>query len=116
MTLQEFIQNTLTAYNLEYKVEDVSKYLYDKAREIREGKSVVAVDDETVKEWIINYDPAALEAKRKEKAQKHATEQMEVAITNKEIETKRKGLEEQRKAKVEKEDKDYEQIDMFSFL
>ena len=87
MTLKEYIEKVLQEYNLNHKELDVERYINSKARDHAVG-NVAVIDDETIKEWIINYDPKAIETEAKEKAQKQATEQMNVAIRNKEIKEK----------------------------
>lgn len=57
MTLNQFIKETLQAYSLKFEEQDVERYIYRKAREECKGSSI-AIDDETIKEWILNYDPA----------------------------------------------------------
>lgn len=57
MTLLEFIQNTIKAYSLKFNENDVKRYIMEKARAECQGSSI-AIDDETIKEWILNYDPA----------------------------------------------------------
>ncbi len=57
MTLMEFIQDTLKAYSLKFSENDVKRYIMEKARAECQGTSI-AIDDETIKEWILNYDPA----------------------------------------------------------
>lgn len=57
MTLMEFIQDTLKAYSLKFSENDVKRYIMEKARAECQGSSI-AIDDETIKEWILNYDPA----------------------------------------------------------
>lgn len=65
MTLMEFIQNTLKAYSLKFSENDVKRYIMEKARAECQGSSI-AIDDETIKEWILNYDPAKAPAPKAE--------------------------------------------------
>lgn len=73
MSLKEFIENVLKEYEMEYKPEDVEKYIISKARDMA-VKNVAAVDDETVKDWIVNYDPV----------QKHSPEAQKIIDNKKE--------------------------------
>lgn len=111
MTLKEYIEQVLKDYNLKHTVLDVERYLNNKARDQAVG-NVAVIDDETVKEWIINFDPAAIEAEEKAKAQKHATEQVKVAVKNKEIKEKQEPKPEPKKEEVKKD----EQISLFDLL
>lgn len=105
MTLTEYINETLKAYNLKFKASEIEGYLYDKAREVKKGNCAV-VDDETVKEWIINYDPEKRGKSWAEKAaEKKATEEEKVEQPKPE-----------KKVKPKKEEKKDDQINIFDFL
>ena len=97
MTLNQFIKETLQAYSLKFEEQDVERYIYRKAREECKGSSI-AIDDETVKEWIINFDPA--------KEEKPApTPKVEA-----------KTVEKPKPTKPKKEKKNDEQISIFDLL
>ena len=110
MQLDEFIKKVLEDYKMNYSVAAVRGYVVTKAKELAK-QNVAVVDDETVKDWIVNYDPKALEEEKKVKAQNHATEQMNVAVKNKEIKEKQEPKPEPKK-EVKKDD----QISIFDLL
>lgn len=98
MTLTQFIQDTLKAYSLEFKENEVERYIMQKARAECKGSSI-AIDDETIKEWILNYDPAKAPAPAP-KAEVKAVEKPKPAP----------------KPAPKKEKKNDEQISLFDFL
>ena len=110
MQLNEFIKKVLEDYKMNYSVPSVEGYIVSKARALAK-QNVAVVDDETVKDWIVNYDPKALEEEKEAKAQNHATEQMNVAVKNKEIKEKQEPKPEPKK-EVKKDD----QISIFDLL
>lgn len=110
MQLDEFIKKVLEDYKMKYSVSEVHSYVVKKAKE-KAKQNVAVVDDETVKDWIVNYDPKALEEEKKAKAQSHANEQMNVAVKNKEIKEKQEPKPEPKK-EVKKDD----QISIFDLL
>lgn len=110
MQLDEFIKKVLEDYKMKYSVSEVHSYVVTKAKEMAK-QNVAVVDDETVKDWIVNYDPKALEEEKKAKTQSHATEQMNVAVKNKEIKEKQEPKPEPKK-EVKKDD----QISIFDLL
>lgn len=58
MSLITFIDRILTENNmLQYPVEDVEEYVFEKAKEEANGESSIGIDDETVKKWILDYTP-----------------------------------------------------------
>ena len=110
MQLDEFIQKVLDDYKMKYTVASVHGYVMTKARALAK-QSVAVVDDETVKDWIVNYDPKAVEEEKKAKTQARATEQANVAVKNKEIKEKQEPKPEPKK-EVKKDD----QISIFDLL
>lgn len=110
MQLNEFIKKVLEDYKMNYSVPSVEGYIVSKARALAK-QNVAVVDDETVKDWIVNYDPKALEEEKKAKTQSHVTEQMNVAVKNKEIKEKQEPKPEPKK-EVKKDD----QISIFDLL
>lgn len=110
MQLNEFIKKVLEDYKMNYSVPSVEGYIVSKARALAK-QNVAVVDDETVKDWIVNYDPKALEEEKKAKAQSHANEQMNVAVKSKEIKEKQEPKPEPKK-EVKKDD----QISIFDLL
>lgn len=65
MTLKEFVNKTILENNLQFKVDDVVDNINKKAKEYLGGKNG-AIDDETIKNWIINYKPDNVEVKETE--------------------------------------------------
>lgn len=58
MSLTTFIDRILTENDmLQYAVEDVKEYVFEKAKEEANGESSIGIDDETVKKWILDYTP-----------------------------------------------------------
>lgn len=110
MQLDEFIKKVLEDYKMKYNVAAVHGYVVTKAKELAK-QNVAVVDDETVKDWIVNYDPKALEEEKKAKAQARTTEQANVAVKNKEIKEKQEPKPEPKK-EVKKDD----QISIFDLL
>lgn len=110
MQLNEFIKKVLEDYKMNYSVPSVEGYIVSKARALAK-QNVAVVDDETVKDWIVNYDPKALEEEKKAKTQSRVTEQMNVAVKNKEIKEKQEPKPEPKK-EVKKDD----QISIFDLL
>lgn len=56
MTLNEFIEKVKSENNITYETEDILDQITDKAKEHLNGKDG-GIDDETIKEWILNYNP-----------------------------------------------------------
>ena len=56
MTLIEFIEQIKKENDIAYKTEDIEKQIMDKAKKQLNNKDG-AIDDETIKEWILNYNP-----------------------------------------------------------
>lgn len=110
MQLDEFIKKVLEDYKMNYSVPSVEGYIVSKARALAK-QNVAVVDDETVKDWIVNYDPKALEEEKKAKTQSHVIEQMNVAVKNKETKEKQEPKPEPKK-EVKKDD----QISIFDLL
>lgn len=103
MQLTEFIENVMKTYGMTHPVKDVQQFINNKARALAVG-SVAVVDDDTVRDWIINYDPS----EKEQKAREHATKQMEVAQRNKDIPKSEPHP-------MKKEQKQNEQISLFDF-
>lgn len=61
MELKKFIDKVLIENNLNYDSKKVKDYITDKAKLEAKGASSIGISDETVREWIIAYDPNAKE-------------------------------------------------------
>lgn len=61
MTIQEFIKQTLDAYDLKHDPAAVLEQIKNKARS-QAKNGVAAIDDDTVKDWILSFDPNAKKA------------------------------------------------------
>lgn len=68
MTLNEYIENIKLEQTLNFDTNKCNTYVTDKAREL--GGNCVAVDDETVKQWIIEFANKPQEEQVKKKAEK----------------------------------------------
>lgn len=78
MTLREFIDKLKFENNIEYSAEEMENYVTDKARDLLHNRNG-AVDDETVKAWILEYSPE----KESEEKQERATKKFEKAQEDK---------------------------------
>lgn len=56
MTLDDFIAQVLAEYGLPFQASLVRSYVVDQARKVA-TRNVACIDDDTVKDWIINYSP-----------------------------------------------------------
>ena len=56
MTLEEFIDKVIADYGLAFDKKAVREHIMDEARKVATG-NIACVDDDTVKEWILNFDP-----------------------------------------------------------
>ena len=56
MTLTEFIDRIKLENNIQFETKDIEQSIIRKARKVKTG-NCAAVDDETVKQWILEYDP-----------------------------------------------------------
>ena len=75
MTLNEFIEQVKSENNITYETEDILDQITDKAKEHLNGKDG-GIDDETIKNWIMNYDPNYKPVK-KNKQEKNVEEKAE---------------------------------------
>lgn len=115
MTLTEYITATLKNYNLNFKAKDVEAFLYDKAREVKKGNCAV-VDDDTVKDWILNYDPDYKKKKSQEAAAEVAENNTVVEKKNAVIKAQQKEAKEKAKEPEKKKVAKDEQISIFDLL
>ncbi|MBR2578018.1 MAG: hypothetical protein IKE38_03705 [Erysipelotrichaceae bacterium] len=69
MTLNEYIEKIKLEHNIKYSTQAIENYVTDKARELLKSRSG-AVDDETVKAWILEFDPKKEDEEKEEKATK----------------------------------------------
>lgn len=56
MTLKEFIEKLKADYNLKHSVSQIEAIITRKAKEMADGSPSIAIDEDTVKDWIINSD------------------------------------------------------------
>lgn len=71
MELKTFIDRVLTENNmLQYSVEDVKRYVTDKAKKEAGNSCSIGIDDETIKKWILEYQPGKKAEKPKEETKK----------------------------------------------
>ena len=78
MTLKEFIEKTKAEEGITTDTDDIRKYLIDKAEKQKSGM-VAVVDDDTVKEWILQCREG-VPNKEQEKPKKTAEEMKAEAI------------------------------------
>ena len=57
MKLNEYIDKIKAEYKIPYETKDISRYIIDCAHKQKEGNCAV-LDDETVKNLIVTYDPS----------------------------------------------------------
>ena len=75
MTLTEFIEKTIIEKGIDYQVQDIEDYIFDKAKKEIKG-TYGAIDDETITKWILDYTPD----KKKEKKTKILDEPKETKV------------------------------------
>lgn len=115
MTLKEFITQLKADYNLQKTVDQIEAIVTRHAREEAKG-NVAVIDDDTVKDWIINADnekeeePVIKTAKTAEEYDKKIKEKY-----GKKPEPKREPKPEPPKEEP-KEEKAYEQTSLFDLL
>lgn len=56
MTLHEFVEKLKADYNLKHSVAEIELIVVRHAKQVADGTSYVAIDEDTVKDWIINSD------------------------------------------------------------
>lgn len=107
MTLNEYIEKVKAENNITYTTKEIANYIRDCARKQKEGDCAV-LDDETVKNLILTYDPS--KAPKKEikatvvssENKKTAEEIQKEAIADAEARAKKKAED---KARVEADKK-----------
>ena len=110
MTLLEFIEKVKMENNIQTSIKDLEALIYKKAKEEAGRSNSVSIDDETVKNWILNYEELASDEEKKaaelrkkreaEKAEFDAEQAMKKAQREAEARAK---AEAEEKAKREKE-------------
>ena len=103
MTIQEFIKQTLDSYDLKHDPEKVLQSIRMRAQALAKN-GMAAVDDDTVKDWILQFDPSEKYAEIKKKAAEKKEEP-------KPIEVKKDPPK-----KEKKEEKQNEQLSLFDIL
>lgn len=88
MTLTEYIEKIKAENAIPYGTHKIEEYINNKARKANKDKSgCICIDDETVKKWILEYDPNKTATEKFEKIQEEKKEpEMEkpVGVTKKE--------------------------------
>ena len=75
MELLDFIADVRAANNIAASLKDIEKMCYERAKEVAGAGNAAAIDDETVRQWIISYDEWKSKAdERKLAKQKQAAE------------------------------------------
>ncbi len=69
MTLNEYIEKIKLEHNIEYSAQAIENYVTDKAKKLLKSRSG-AVDDETVKSWILEFNPGKEDEEKEEEATK----------------------------------------------
>ena len=65
MTLLEFIEKVKMEHNIQTPIKDLKALIYKKAKEEAGRSNSVSIDDETVKNWILNYEELASDEEKK---------------------------------------------------
>ena len=76
MTLTEFIDRVKLENSIEFETKDIEKAIVSNAQKLRSG-NCAAVDDETVKKWILEYKPGE---KKEEPKKETKTETVAVPV------------------------------------
>lgn len=106
MTLNEFIEGLKKDYKLQKSVDQIRQIIISKAHKEAKGNCAV-IDDDTIKDWIINADTEAVPEKPIPAAVTTAKSYEEYKATIKEKYAPKKVI------KPEKKDDGYEQITLF---
>lgn len=109
MTIQEFIKKTLDDYSLPHDPTSVLNSIKDKAR-AQAKNGVAAIDDETVKDWILAYDPNEKPAVQPKAEKKHEPKTEWVKAKSGAVKIKEPPKEEK------KEEQQNEQLSLFDLL
>lgn len=67
MTLTEYIDQIKLENNIQHDTAKIAKYIVSKARKQPKDNGCAAVDNETVKKWILEYSPDKDEKKDEKK-------------------------------------------------
>jgi precorrin isomerase len=75
MTLTEYIEKIKAENGIQFDTAGIEKHINDKARKANGHKSgCICIDDETVKKWILEYDPTKEATEKFEKIQEEKEE------------------------------------------
>ena len=114
MTLKEFITQLKADYNLQKTVDQIEAIVTRHAREEAKG-NVAVIDDDTVKDWIINSDAEQIIEKPAPAAEVKAMTAKTSKVAQKLYEKYVEKKPEPPKAEP-KEKKEYEQTSLFDLL
>lgn len=104
MTLLEFIEKVKMEHNIQTSIKDLEALIYKKAKEEAGRRSSVSIDDETVKNWILNYEELASDEEKKA-AELRERREAEKAAFDAEQAKKKAQREAEERAKAEAEEK-----------
>lgn len=83
MTLTEYIEKIKTENAITYGTHKIEEYINSKAKEVLKGKNG-AIDDETIKKWILEYEPNKAEEKTEKKDEEPKPIEKPVGVPKKE--------------------------------
>ena len=81
MTLTEYIEKIKAENGIQFETAGIEKHINDKAREANKDKSgCICIDDETVKKWILEYDPNKEGTEKFQEKKKETKKEMEKPV------------------------------------
>lgn len=104
MTLLEFIEKVKMDHNIQTSIKDLEALIYKKAKEEAGRSNATCIDDETVKNWILNYEELASDEEKKA-AELRERREAEKAAFDAEQAKKKAQREAEARAKAEAEEK-----------
>lgn len=104
MTLLEFIEKVKMEHNIQTSIKDLEALIYKKAKEEAGRSNSVSIDDETIKNWILNYEELASDEEKKA-AELRERREAEKAAFDAEQAKKKAEREAEERAKAEAEEK-----------
>ena len=111
MTIQEFIKQTLDSYDLKHDPEKVLQSIRMRAQAL-EKNGMAAVDDDTVKDWILQFDPNEKYAEIKKKVVEKKETNVKQMLNKCETNVRHSNSNSDSK----KEEKQNEQLSLFDIL
>ena len=115
MTIQEFIKQTLDSYDLKHDPEKVLQSIRMRAQALAKN-GMAAVDDDTVKDWILQYDPAEKYAEIKAKVTEKKETNVKQTLNKCETNVSHSNSNSNSDSKSKKEEKQNEQLSLFDIL